>query len=77
MSDYTPQSSNKFTFGLWTVGSTGADPFGKAVRKTLSPVEIVHLLAEVGAWGNPLSRDAAEAWLRQSASLQESEVVNV
>ena len=51
MADFQPKPEHKFTFGLWTVGSTGADPFGKAVRKTLSPVEIVHLLAEVGAWG--------------------------
>jgi xylose isomerase len=48
---YQPQPEHRFTFGLWTVGSTGSDPFGKAVRATLSPVELVHLLAEVGAWG--------------------------
>lgn len=48
---YEPQPSDKFTFGLWTVGSVGRDPFGEPVRHTLSPVEIVHLLAEVGAWG--------------------------
>ena len=48
---YQPKPEHKFTFGLWTVGNTGADPFGKAVRSALSPVEIVHLLAEVGAWG--------------------------
>jgi xylose isomerase len=51
MENFQPKPEHKFTFGLWTVGSTGSDPFGKAVRKTLSPVEIVHLLAEVGAWG--------------------------
>jgi xylose isomerase len=48
---YQPKPEHQFTFGLWTVGSTGSDPFGKAVRATLSPVELVHLLAEVGAWG--------------------------
>jgi len=48
---YNPKPEHKFTFGLWTVGNVGADPFGKAVRSALSPVEIVHLLAEVGAWG--------------------------
>jgi xylose isomerase len=48
---YQPKPEHKFTFGLWTVGNPGADPFGKAVRKTLAPVEIVNLLAEVGAWG--------------------------
>ncbi|MDZ4672207.1 MAG: xylose isomerase [Phototrophicales bacterium] len=51
MTKYTPSTENKFTFGLWTVGNTGRDPFGDATRKTLSPVEIVHMLAEVGAWG--------------------------
>lgn len=51
MSQYEAKAEHKFTFGLWTVGNNGADPFGTASRKTLSPVEIVHLLAEVGAWG--------------------------
>jgi xylose isomerase len=50
-SSYQPNSEHKFTFGLWTVGSTGGDPFGKSVRASQSPVELVHLLAEVGAWG--------------------------
>ncbi|MEJ2079863.1 MAG: xylose isomerase [Acidobacteriota bacterium] len=48
---YEPKPEHKFTFGLWTVGNVGSDPFGTAVRKALSPVELVHLLAEVGAWG--------------------------
>ncbi len=48
---YQPKSEHKFTFGLWTVGSAGRDPFGEPVRKPLSPVELVHLLAEVGAYG--------------------------
>src|SRR5512134_837095 len=51
MADYTPKPEHKFTFGLWTVGNTGRDPFGDAVRAAKSPVELVHLLAEVGAWG--------------------------
>jgi xylose isomerase len=51
MPSYTPQPENKFSFGLWTVGNVGRDPFGEPVRKAISPVEIVHLLAEVGAWG--------------------------
>ena len=48
---YDPSPADKFTFGLWTVGNVGRDPFGEPVRAALSPVEIVHLLAEVGAWG--------------------------
>jgi xylose isomerase len=52
MSDlYAPKPEHKFTFGLWTVGNPGRDPFGEAVRPTLTPVELVHLLAEVGAYG--------------------------
>jgi xylose isomerase len=47
----TPQPADKFTFGLWTVGNLGRDPFGDPVRAPISPVEIVHLLAEVGAYG--------------------------
>ena len=48
---YTPKPEHKFTFGLWTVGNIGRDPFGEPVREPLSPVELVHLLAEVGAYG--------------------------
>src|SRR5882757_8871481 len=48
---YTPRPEHKFTFGLWTVGNRGRDPFGDAVRPTLSPVDAVAMLAEVGAWG--------------------------
>lgn len=51
MSDLAPKPEHKFTFGLWTVGNIGRDPFGHPVRETLSPVELVHLLAEVGAYG--------------------------
>ena len=52
MSDaLTPKPEHKFTFGLWTVGNPGRDPFGEPVRPVLSPVEIVHLLGEVGAYG--------------------------
>ena len=48
---YNPTPEDKFTFGLWTVGNIGRDPFGDPVRTPISPVEIVHLLAEVGAYG--------------------------
>ncbi|MFN5367195.1 MAG: xylose isomerase [Roseiflexaceae bacterium] len=49
--DYTPRPEHKFTFGLWTVGNVGRDPFGEPVRPAKSPVELVHMLADVGAWG--------------------------
>ena len=48
---YDPKPEDRFTFGLWTVGNIGRDPFGEPVRRALTPVEIVHLLAEVGAYG--------------------------
>src|SRR5690348_1862900 len=48
---FTPSASDKFTFGLWTVGNIGRDPFGEPVRAPLSPTQLVHLLAEAGAYG--------------------------
>jgi xylose isomerase len=51
MADYTPKPENKFTFGLWTVGNIGRDPFGGPVRETKSPADLVRLLGEVGAYG--------------------------
>jgi xylose isomerase len=51
MNNFEPKPEHKFTFGLWTVGTQGRDPFGEPVRKKLSPVELVHLLAETGAYG--------------------------
>lgn len=48
---YQPRPEHKFTFGLWTVGNRGRDPFGDAVREAMPPVELVRLLAEVGAYG--------------------------
>jgi xylose isomerase len=48
---YAPRPEHKFTFGLWTVGNRGRDPFGDAVRETLAPVDAVRLLAEAGAYG--------------------------
>lgn len=51
MSDYLPKPEHKFTFGLWTVGNRGVDPFGSATREPKSPAELVYLLGEVGAYG--------------------------
>ena len=47
----TPRPEHKFSFGLWTVGNPGRDPFGEPVRPRLPPVELVRLLGDVGAWG--------------------------
>ncbi|ANZ40106.1 xylose isomerase [Lentzea guizhouensis] len=47
----TPTPADKFSFGLWTIGWSGRDPFGEATRPALDVVEAVHKLAEHGAWG--------------------------
>lgn len=46
-----PTPADRFTFGLWTVGWQARDPFGEATRPPLDPVEAVHRLAELGAYG--------------------------
>ena len=48
---YQPLPEHRFTFGLWTVGNPGRDPFGQEVRPPLDPVETVLRLAELGAYG--------------------------
>src|SRR5262249_8149339 len=48
---YTPRSEDKFSFGLWTIGNRGRDPFGDAVRDPLAPVDAVAMLGDIGAWG--------------------------
>ena len=48
---FDPQPADKFSFGLWTVGWQARDPFGDATREPLDPVEAVHRLADLGAWG--------------------------
>jgi xylose isomerase len=47
----TPTPADKFTFGLWTVGWQARDPFGDATRAPIDPVETVHRLADLGAYG--------------------------
>jgi xylose isomerase len=48
---YRPTPEDHFTFGLWTVGNRGRDPFGDFVRPALAAPRIVEKLAELGAWG--------------------------
>ncbi len=48
---FHPTKQDRFTFGLWTVGNRGRDPFGAAVRPTLPPTTAVERLAELGAYG--------------------------
>ena len=47
----SPAPADKFSFGLWTVGWQARDPFGDATRGPVDPVESVHRLAELGAYG--------------------------
>jgi xylose isomerase len=51
VADYTPTPEDRFTFGLWTVGNRGRDPFGFETRPPLDPIRSVHRLAELGAYG--------------------------
>ena len=51
MADYTPQKSDQFTFGLWTFGNPGRDPFGSEVRTPPTPIEGVEKLGKLGAYG--------------------------
>ena len=48
---YQPKPEHKFSFGLWTVGNPGRDPFGEAVRAVKPPTELAKLLGDAGAWG--------------------------
>ncbi|MFF9472246.1 xylose isomerase [Streptomyces roseolus] len=48
---FSPTPEDRFTFGLWTVGWQGRDPFGDATRPALDPVESVERLAGLGAYG--------------------------
>ncbi|WP_193613926.1 xylose isomerase [Nocardioides lijunqiniae] len=47
----TPRPEDKFSFGLWTVGWQGRDPFGEATREPMDPVHALEKLAELGAYG--------------------------
>jgi xylose isomerase len=51
MANYDPDPKLKFTFGLWTVGNIGRDPFGGPVREPITPPQIADMLGEVGAYG--------------------------
>ncbi len=49
--NYAPKPEHKFSFGLWTLGNRGRDPFGDFVREVFPPNDIVSVLGEIGAWG--------------------------
>jgi xylose isomerase len=48
---YDPKPEDRFTFGMWTVGNVGRDPFGVPTREPLTARQICELLGEVGAYG--------------------------
>src|SRR5258705_5609362 len=58
----TPRPEHRFTFGLWTVGNPGRDPFGGPTREPLDPVDSVNRLGELGAWGVSLHDEDLIPW---------------
>jgi xylose isomerase len=81
-----PTREDHFSFGLWTVGWPARDPFGDATRPAIDPVESVHRLSDLGAWGVtfhdddliPFGTDAAERdrlIARFKAALSETGIV--
>jgi xylose isomerase len=58
----TPRPEHRFTFGLWTVGNPGRDPFGGPTREAVDPVDSVRRLGELGAWGVSLHDDDLVPW---------------
>jgi xylose isomerase len=54
--------THRFTFGLWTVGNPGRDPFGDPTRAPIDPVDSVWKLAELGAWGVSLHDNDLVPW---------------
>jgi xylose isomerase len=51
MTSYDPRPEDRFSFGLWTIGWQGVDPFGVATREPMDPAYAVEKLAELGAYG--------------------------
>ncbi|MBF6557102.1 MAG: xylose isomerase [Acidimicrobiales bacterium] len=57
-----PTPEDHFTFGLWTVGNPGRDPFGHETRSPLDPVDTVHRLASLGVYGVSLHDNDLVPW---------------
>ena len=62
MDNLTPRPEHRFTFGLWTVGNPGRDPFGGPTREPIDPVDSVKKLGELGAWGISLHDEDLIPW---------------
>ena len=58
----TSVKEHRFTFGLWTVGNPGRDPFGGPTREPIDPVDSVKKLGELGAWGISLHDEDLIPW---------------
>jgi xylose isomerase len=58
----TPRPEHRFSFGLWTVGNPGRDPFGGPTREPLDAADSVRQLAELGAWGISLHDEDLVPW---------------
>jgi xylose isomerase len=69
-----PRPEHRFTFGLWTVGNPGRDPFGEPTRPPLDPADSVHHLAELGAWGVSLHDNDLVPW--GTAAAERDRIVN-
>ena len=67
-------SPHRFTFGLWTVGNPGRDPFGDPTRAPVDPVDSVRKLAELGAWGISLHDNDLVPW--GSSAEEEERIVS-
>ena len=48
---FEPDKKLKFTFGLWTVGNVGRDPFGGPTREPLDVRSLCDLIGDAGAYG--------------------------
>ena len=70
MSTLAPTPADRFSFGLWTIGWTGADPFGGPTRPHLDIVHSIEKLAELGAWGVTFHDDDVWAFGSSDAERQ-------
>ena len=78
--DYTPRPEHHFTFGLWTVGNPGRDPFGDPVRAPIPPTRIVEQLAKprcCGVGANQCHEPRAAAERRDLVALVERRAGNI
>ena len=66
----SPTRADKFSFGLWTIGYNGTDPFGGPTRPPLDVVEAVTRLSELGAYGLTFHDDDLFAFGSTNAARQ-------